>query len=144
MKRHRAVRFLGTLLTLALLGAGEAEGKIVGQVQRLVGDFMPHRDESETRGKVFPLPARVFVYRGRLSSERVPAKGDARLVKVVRADEHGGFEIDLPAGTYTLFAEIDGELYLNGLDGWGHWAHVSLSPGKVVRSSLVDNRAATF
>lgn len=69
---------------------------------------------------------------------------DRTPVRVVRADSEGKFQVDLPPGTYTILAEIDGEL--RHTDGAfprhpnRNWSTITISQGNAQQYSVVDDQ----
>jgi hypothetical protein len=53
------------------------------------------------------------------------------LVGFVRSDQAGFFEIELPPGTYSVFALEDTLYYANGFDGFGNIYPVPVKEGEV-------------
>ena len=125
----------------------KGKGKLVGTVERLDGNFIPGR--GPTSGKVIPLSVPVHIFRGIVSSGRgrtmtAPDTLDPRIVKVLQSDETGRFETELPSGDYTVFAEINHQLYLNSLDHNLNYSHLTIEEGKETHSKIVESSKAGF
>lgn len=130
-------------------------GRVKGGVVRHTGDFQPPTNEPG-RGvlTVTPIPnGRVFVFKGELAQKRdgdgftIPRAIDTlgkTPIRIVRADGDGKFQVDLPPGTYTIVAEINGEL--RHTDGGGpvypnrNWSTITISQGREREYSIVDDQ----
>lgn len=86
------------------------EQGIRGTVIKYVGNFQC------CTGKAFPISAPVHIVRGTVAHESVdppPALESLPLELTVQSGEDGRFEALLAPGTYTVFTEAEGELYMN-------------------------------
>jgi hypothetical protein len=85
---------------------------IFGTVTRSTGDFMC----CPVTGKIERISVPVHIIRGRIAYENgksPPPLADLPLEISVQSGADGMYGAGLTPGTYTAFAEIDGELYLN-------------------------------
>lgn len=101
----------------------------MGVVTKSVGDFQCCGETGET----FPISVPVHIVLGpveHVSSNPPPELHLLPLELTVKSDSDGRFHAPLPPGTYTLFAEIDGALYLN--------CHELLPEGEKFCSVTVD------
>ena len=121
---------------------------IVGTVTKATGDFMC----CPSTGKVAPLSVPVHVIRGKVAYESgkpPPALADLPVEISVHSDEDGLYGAGLAPGTYTTFAEIDGELYRNDYTGGSTPSLEIYFPTEVVagaftRADIEDSSEATY
>jgi hypothetical protein len=111
-----------------------------GRVIRQTGDFTL----DPPTGQRLPLLAPVHVFRGQLQPIEHPDPEHQAFIKIVMPDNEGRFELSLPAGEYTLVAEIDGRLYLNNWLEDGSWATCIVPPGEWVNYTIKDFRDTTY
>jgi hypothetical protein len=116
-----------------------------GRVLRKVGNFMPGTvGQSHTGGSVSALSVPVHVYRGVIPVATTFDPKHAALVTSTTSSARGDYEVALPPGTYTVVAEIDGKLYLNGFDGSGNWSTVDVAADSWKAFDIHDTSHATF
>ncbi|GMV82483.1 MAG: hypothetical protein AMXMBFR7_36670 [Planctomycetota bacterium] len=113
---------------------------IRGKVVRMVGDFTL----DPPTGQKLPMAVPVHVFRGPLQPLEKPDPRHPALVVIVQAGENGCFELALPAGEYTLVAEIEGELYLNNWLEDGSWAVCIVPAGEWVDYIIQDFKDANY
>lgn len=85
---------------------------IVGTVTRSTGDFMC----CPSTGKVEPIAVPVHIIRGlvvHINGASPPPLAGLPVELTVQSGADGKYDAGLVPGTYTVFAEIDGELYHN-------------------------------
>ncbi|KAI9033454.1 hypothetical protein DFJ74DRAFT_652486 [Hyaloraphidium curvatum] len=118
---------------------------VTGTVRKLVGNQMPS-PFGRPGGAASPLSVPVHVFKGdAISPHDSPgSKHAADLLKTVRSGKDGKYGVELPAGTYTIVAEIDGKLYLNMTTGKGHWHPVEVAEGKETVWNIDDTSEALF
>ena len=134
-----------------------------GHVIEKTGNFMPgvvgksttpnaprKAGAPDTTRKTTPLSVPVHVYRGAIArTERHDPKSPA-YVTTVTSDANGEYRVALPAGTYTVVAEIDGKLYLNSFGAGAaagdadRWSTVDVTPNAFAEWNIEDTSGATF
>jgi hypothetical protein len=128
---------------------------IQGTVQRLSGDFMPRIGEPgigdrSLQRRIEPVQTTVWIFSGRIPSQGSPrwsvseARQHPALLQQVETDANGQFAVSLPPGEYTVFAQYEDELYLNGFLGDGSYATVQVEPGQTIELLLENTEAAVF
>ena len=152
MRRRVVSRYLLCAALLAAMAAGlcaadqdsgaprRPQQGIRGKVVKLVGDFTMDPPTGERR----PLCVPVHVFRGRIQPFEEPDPRHPALVKILQPDKEGRFEIELPAGEYTVVAEIGGKLYLNNWMEDGSWAITVVREGTWTQCTIEDVLEATF
>ncbi|WAL60048.1 carboxypeptidase-like regulatory domain-containing protein [Thermocoleostomius sinensis] len=128
---------------------------IQGTVQRLTGDFMPRIGEPgigtrSPQARIEPVQTTVWIFTGRIPSHGSPrwavseAQQHPALLQQLETDANGQFSVALPPGEYTVFAQYEDELYLNGFLGDGSYATVEIEPGQTIEVLLENTEAAVF
>jgi hypothetical protein len=120
---------------------------IVGQVTQLKGNQMPGISPNQTKPQ--GGSSVVWVFKG-----KVPYQGtrwpisEARLhpqwVGAVVSDVQGHFQVGLPLGDYTVFAQDGSDLYLNAFTGDKFYQSVRVVEGDLTKVSLVNSTKAVF
>jgi hypothetical protein len=162
--KHWPVILLSCLVcaaTLPAMGHKEAREKksqistieitqgVRGRVEIWEGDFMPMTDPHGARGKILPgAGRRVRVYVSlRAADGNFSAKLDSvtsSLIAETTCDSLGHFEIALPPGKYSIFAEEKGGWYFNGWSGDGVQGAVTVDAQKVSEILIKITNKATF
>jgi hypothetical protein len=120
-----------------------------GRVEIWEGDFMPMADPHGVHGKILPGSGRrVRVYEsfkptGGSFSARLDSVKSSLIAETV-CDSLGHFEIVLPPGTYSIFAEDNGGWYFNGWSGDGTQGAITVEPQKVSEILIKITNKATF
>ncbi len=122
------------------LPSAGAEG-ISGTVSVLTGDHMP---PDPSPGGAPYASAPVHVLRGAHAPMTVLDRAAPYYVGTATTDANGVYRAALPAGTYTVLIEHDGEPYLNSYSGDGHWATVTVAAGQWSTRDIQDTAMATF
>lgn len=122
---------------------------IRGRVVQLTGNFMPRGGRSGDRQSQQPVQTTVWIFSGQISGDSPrwavqEAEHHAQLLGQVTSDAHGEFWVELPAGSYTLMAQYDTDLYLNSFSGDGYYTSVDVRPGEVADVTLTNHEQATF
>jgi hypothetical protein len=128
--------------------AGITQG-VRGRVEIWEGDFMPMSDSHGARGKILPgAGRRVRVYESlKAAGGNVSAKLDSVPSVVIAetvCDSSGHFEMVVPPGRYSIFAEEKGGWYFNGWSGDGTQGAVTVEPQKVSEILIKITNKATF
>ncbi|MTI23207.1 carboxypeptidase regulatory-like domain-containing protein [Fulvivirga sp. RKSG066] len=125
-----------TILTL-LIGckttvSQQMDQGIKGKVLWLEGNFMPGPGQSN-EGQ--PVAKEIYIYEV-LKAEDLEKEGqfyktpNQEPTKIITSNEDGTFTVDLPAGTYSLFAMEPKGLYANLQDGAGNINPIRVVEGK--------------
>lgn len=122
---------------------------IRGRVVQLTGNFMPRGGRSPDRQSQQPVQTTVWIFSGQISGDSPrwavqEAEHHAQLLCQVTSDAHGEFWVELPAGSYTVMAQYDTDLYLNSFSGDGYYTSVDVRPGQVTDVTLTNRERATF
>jgi len=120
--------------------AAEAKEGLRVKVVKLVGDFTMDPPTGQRVPEVVP----VHVFKGRVQPFEKPDPKHPALVKIVRPDKNGRFELALPPGEYTLVLDIAGRLYLNNWMEDGCWAITEVKPGRWTDYAIEDVLEANF
>ena len=165
LQRFRVRRWLGGLIIVGVLLLGLnimnlvmaadsnsvvhlnlAQG-IQGQVVHLEGNRMPGigRNASEPQ----PVSTAVWVFAGKIQSEgpRWPvseAQQHEGWVASVLSNSEGQFQVGLPPGEYTVFAQEGADLYLNSFTGDNKYKTVEVAEGQLVTMNLVNTEKGVF
>jgi hypothetical protein len=132
------------------LNSGGVSGGVTGAVVRLVGNQMPMiGQKAPTAKSPEPIKTTVWVFSGRIPSKGTrlaanEAQQNFNLVTQVKTDDNGKFEVKLPPGEYTLFAQYGKDLYLNSFSGDGSFSSVEVNEGKMTQLRLVNSEGAAF
>lgn len=122
---------------------------IRGQVLWLGGNQMPSPNVSST-GTCKPIKTRLWIFTGQVAAPSKPtwpireARNHPALVTIIESDALGNYNATLPPGEYTLLAEYGEVLYLNQFSSSGHFASVTVYPGKMSEFSLHNAESAYF
>lgn len=111
---------------------------IWGTVSSMEGNFMPTVPPSTNGKKNCPVQRTVKIYPYTMfdnatrsgSSPYFFDSFNSPLVAEVDADENGFFQIDIPAGHYSIAVVEEGKLYANGIDEQGGLAPFTVASGK--------------
>lgn len=123
------------------------QGELAGRVEKQTGNFMASRGEATT-AKSEPVTTKVYIFKGKIESGlrsgelKTPALTDPRAIVVNAVD--GAFKTRLPAGTYTVFIEVDGKLYNNVFDADGHFSTIEIKQGQRTEANIRDTSQALF
>lgn len=118
---------------------------VTGRVVKKVGNFMPGVvGNPHSGGKVTPLAVPVHVFKGVVPVTQTFDPKHPAYVTTVKSDANGEYHVALPAGVYTVVAEIDGKLYLNAFDGSNNWSTVNVAPSAYVKWDIADTSHAAF
>jgi hypothetical protein len=123
---------------------------IQGVVQQLTGNHMPSVGHRMTQGAIAPVQTTVWIFAGRIPSHGSPnwsisaARQHPALVQQVKTDVQGRFSVSLPVGEYTLFAQYDSDLYLNGFLADGSYDTVQVERDRITDIRLDHTELAAF
>lgn len=121
-------------------------GSLSGRVEKLSGDMF----RRDVGGKTKALKTNVLIFKGKIESNvatgqvTMPTVNDPRYLKTVPTDENGKYKTELPAGIYTVFAEIDGKLYKNVYDGEGNFSSIEIKADHKEEENIQDTSKAYF
>jgi hypothetical protein len=98
-----------------------------GTVSFMQGNCMPTFDPTTTTCKHCPVKRTVKIYNYTLRSNAVPSGNstvffesfNTTLIAQVDTDAEGFYQVNIPAGRYTIAVVENGKLYANGGDGQG-------------------------
>jgi hypothetical protein len=119
---------------------------IFGTVTRSTGDFMC----CPVTGKIARIAVPVHIIRGRIvyeSGKSPPPLADLPLEISVQSGADGMYGAGLTPGTYTAFAEIDGELYLNDYSTappQETYNFTEVVAGAFAKADIDDNSGASY
>ncbi len=117
-----------------------------GQVVKLTGNHMPTVGVGGGgRGQRKPLAnTPVWVLKGRCKPVSLIRTVRSKAVARVLTSKDGSYAVALPAGRYTVVAEIDGKLYLNSYNGESQWSSIEVTEDGWVDWKIEDTREAAF
>ena len=125
------------------------KGELTGKVIKETGNRMASRGEAT--GKSTPLDeVKVYIFKGKVESGlssgelKTPDLKDPRVVDVVQTNAEGVYHAKLPAGTYTLFIEKNGQLYNNVFDRSGNFDSIEVKTGERSEGNIKDTSEAYF
>ena len=116
-----------------------------GDVWFWSGDFMPVCASGTITGVARPMR----IYELTSMDQAVLARGpffrrvSTRLIASVTADRDGFFQVQLPPGRYSLFAQEDSLLYANSFDGLGNIYPVTVDSARVSETRFDIDYEAT-
>lgn len=111
---------------------------VAGTILLRSGNCQPSDQEMDTRceGEPYDVTTDVIIRKPTALSDAT--KGN--LVKKA-SNVHGTFEIELEAGTYSLFVLHNGQEYCNSFDGEGRACVFDVKPNKVTTYTTIINEA---
>ncbi|HWR82381.1 MAG TPA: carboxypeptidase-like regulatory domain-containing protein [Candidatus Deferrimicrobium sp.] len=122
---------------------------IWGRVEFREGNFMP--GSWPRRGSVTYVQRRIFIFEKTHDSDVVADRDlglaffkEVRtdLIAEVNSNSKGYYQVELPAGTYSLFVEEQGRYYADRFDGYGYIFPVTVHENNVLRVNiLIDYKA---
>lgn len=122
---------------------------VSGYVRQSAGNQMP--DPNEPVSTPQALQAMVYVYEltpvsrtERIGTSSVFQKIHTRLIDSVSSDKKGYYQLDLPAGTYSLFIKRDNVFFANSFDDKNNVNPFTVEGGKVTKLDIVVNNKATY
>ena len=122
---------------------------ISGQVKEKKGNQMPSPDVPEQEGTAFKTT--IHVYESTHISQVIRTGTGpfydsvlTRFIKSVDTDEDGRFSIDLPAGSYSIFAMVNGKLYANHFDSHNNISPVQVEDKKITDVNITVSASASY
>jgi hypothetical protein len=110
---------------------------IWGTMAFMEGNCMPVRDPQTTTCKTCPVKRTIRIYAYTTKSQAVPQNFgsfydsfNTQLIKEFKSDNNGFFQMDIPAGQYTIVVVENGKLYAFGGDGQGGISPITITGGK--------------
>jgi hypothetical protein len=124
---------------------------IWGTVSSMEGDCMPSVPPTSSTCTHCPVKRTVKIYEYTLHSQAIPSGNsnvffdsfNTQLVAQANADDDGFFQINIPAGHYTIVIIENGKLYASGSDGQGGLNPITYSSG-LQNVNLLMTYKATF
>ena len=122
-----------------------------GTVSNVEGDCMPTVPACTSCCRNCPVQRTVKIYQYTLVSDGVTSDPykvfydsfNTQLVTQVDTDDNGFFQVDIPAGHYTIVIVENGKLYVNIMDGQGGLSPFTLTAG-TLNANLFMTYKATF
>lgn len=122
-----------------------------GTVSNVAGDCMPTVPACNSCCRNCPVQRTVKIYQYTLVSDGVTSDPykvffdsfNTQMVAQVDTDDNGFFQVDIPAGHYTIVIVENGKLYANIRDGQGGLSPFTLSTG-TLNTNLFMTYKATF
>ena len=128
---------------------GEISTGVSGYVREATGNQMP--DPSRPLPEPAPLKAMVYIYEltpasqtERIGSSSIFRRVNTRLVDSVNSDSKGYYQVDLPAGIYSMFIKRDEGLFASISDDKNNINPFTVENGKVTRLDVVVNNKAAY
>jgi hypothetical protein len=123
-----------------------------GTVSFMQGNCMPIIDPATTTCKHCPVKRTVKIYAYTLRSNAVPSSlgpsfydsFNTPLIAQVDTDAEGFYQVNIPAGQYTIVVVENGKLYANGGDGLGGINPVTIVNNSPQKANLVMTYKASF
>ncbi len=123
-----------------------------GTVSFMQGNCMPTIGSASTTCKNCPVKRTVKIYAYTLRSNAVQSSlgpsfyesFNTPLIAQVETDAEGFFQVDIPAGRYTVVVVEKGKLYANGGDGQGGINPVTVVGNSPLKANLVMTYKAYF
>ncbi len=153
----RSVVFYMIIALMAMscrAGLYNQTGSISGKVVWLEGNLMPSIDDDNyaQRAAGVPVQRMLYIYEATKPDQAMRLEGDAsfyttihkRLVKKVRTDKGGTFEVRLPPGKYSIFVMENEAFFANVFDGEGHINPVQVEPGEETTVFIKINYKAFY
>jgi hypothetical protein len=118
-----------------------------GTVSNVEGNCMPTVPACSNCCRTCPVQRTVKIYRYTLVSDGMTSDPykvffdsfNTQLVKQIETDEKGFFQVEIPAGHYSIVIVENGKLYANIRDGQG-----GLSPCTVTTGTVNTNLSMTY
>ncbi|MBF0387608.1 MAG: hypothetical protein HQL20_07105 [Candidatus Omnitrophica bacterium] len=113
--------------------------RLTGLVQLRSGDCMPVLETKNSRCITTAGRTKVYIHR-RLTGAAMGQPGEGNGVYLnsgdapfmtVETDANGRYEVDLPSGAYSVFADDGGKEYCNSFDGAGNACAVAIAEAPV-------------
>lgn len=130
-------------------GGGFQKQGIEGWVYRVSGNQMPSPD----RKPATPKGIRTMLYIFELTNlNQVTRSGQTAFYKAIRTKFvkkletglDGHFQVQLPAGRYSLFTKEKDLFYANGFDGYNNIAPATVQTGKMTRVEIKVDYDANY
>lgn len=121
-----------------------------GAVRKVTGDQLPSNPEQPSAGNTELVQTTVWVFAAPISGNGSPrwpiaeAEQHPQLVRQVESDRNGCYQVELPPGEYTIFAQYDDYLYLNSFQGDGSYLSVEVLPNQLTEINLTNTENAFF
>ena len=122
---------------------------VYGNVVWMQGNMMPSPD-FPNRGKGKPIYRIINIYE-QTNLSQVKGNGplfmsiDSKLIKTVRSNQSGFYEVKLLPGKYSIFTvEEDGKLFANSFDGEGFINVFEIKANEVVNLDIAINYKAFY
>lgn len=121
---------------------------LTGRVEKWLGNQTPARGKAPSPASKTAMATRIYIFKGKIPSQGNPEiafnERKDQFFTRISSDEKGHFEVQLPPGEYTIFAEINGKLFRNSFDRDGNYSTTILTDGRGASEILTDNREAFY
>lgn len=126
---------------------------LAGEVRWLEGNLMPtigeepETDDEKRKGE--PVQRELHIYE-LTTMDEATAEGtffydiQSPLVKTVESDKDGYFQVELPAGRYSVFVQEEEGLFANIFDGEGNINPVEIKNDEVTKITIEINYKAAY
>ena len=123
---------------------------IWGTISSIEGNCMPTVPPSTAGCKNCPVKRTVMIYQYTLFNNATPSNDlggfydsfNTSLVAQAETDENGFFQINIPAGRYTIAIVENAKLYANSSDGQGGLNPFTFSNGKLNVNVAMTDKAS--
>ncbi|MBY0349287.1 MAG: carboxypeptidase-like regulatory domain-containing protein [Hydrotalea flava] len=122
---------------------------ITGYVFRVAGNQMPAPNAPAPQPQ--PLSTTIYIYEltnikdvKRITESAMYTAIRTRLVDSTLSDSKGAFAVSLPAGSYSLFAKVDGHFYANSYDEKNNIQSVYVQPDSVATITIQISNNAVY
>jgi hypothetical protein len=143
----------GPITSLGQHLLGKAQG-IKGYVVKLSGNHMPPARPPHAKTEL--IATKIWIFSGRINLSANPgykllipnnqlrwpstdARKHPQFLGWTTSDSQGYFQVGLSPGEYTLFAEYEDYLYLNGFNGDGSHGSIQVKEGQLREIRLINN-----
>jgi len=110
---------------------------LYGRVTLYGGNCMPGAGGCKTSPVSRIIYIREPVMMGAM--ERTYLKEKTNLIKQIRSDNNGNYQVELPVGTFSVFVEDNGKEYCNSFGGQGEVCQVKVGTGTAEYNIKIDH-----
>ena len=125
---------------------------ILGEIRWIEGNVMPTVGDTsyinKTKGE--PVKRVIYIYKAIKRDEAKPYDGvfytdiKTELIRKIKSNTQGKFQVSLPPGKYSLFVKEKGGLFANTFDGENYINPVTVQPEKFTEIQILVNYRAFY
>ena len=125
---------------------------ILGEIRWIEGNVMPTAEDTSYINKTEGEPVKrvIYIYKAIKRDEAKPYDGvfytdiKTELIRKIKSNTQGKFQVSLPPGKYSLFVKEKGGLFANTFDGENYINPVTVQPEKFTEIQILVNYRAFY